>query len=483
MKTILILLDTLRKDICTHSNSEYVCNTPNIDKIAKTSYCYNNHYVGSLPCMPARRDIFTGRLDFFEKAWGGLEPYDKTFVNVLNENNIKTSIITDHHHYFKYGGEGYVQQFTNWHFERGQESDFFDDCTIKSDKEVHGRNNIQFLKNSRAFNRYSDYPTYKTFLNACDYIEKNKDESYFLMVEGFDPHEPFFVPKEYLEKQGISSNINGKSYISPQYGQLQDNQEELEYIFRRYLANVEFADAAVGELLNKLEELGQFNEVNIILTTDHGFHLGEHNVLGKGITHPYNELAQIPLFIKKAGNTHQSIINNLTQSIDLFPTICSIFNLDIDERVQGINLFSDSKRDSLVYGYFGQSVGITDGEYTLFQGIEKTEDLYHYSASLTKRKGYHVNFSEIETGHFLKHTQCPVYKVPISYNKLENSSVIIDEIFTSECYRNEDITQGKVIESLEINNMLKTKLVEQMINLEVPVEQFSRLGLKYLLSK
>ena len=79
--------------------------------------------VGSAPCMPARRDILTGRLNFLERSWGPIEPFDITLPKVLAEKNVFSHIVTDHPHYFRLGGEDYVQQFSTWDFYRGQEGD------------------------------------------------------------------------------------------------------------------------------------------------------------------------------------------------------------------------------------------------------------------------------------------------------------------------------------------------------------------------
>ena len=55
--------------------------------------------------MPARRDIFTGRMNFLERGWGGMEPYDRTLQGELRSHGVYTHITTDHTHYFELGGK------------------------------------------------------------------------------------------------------------------------------------------------------------------------------------------------------------------------------------------------------------------------------------------------------------------------------------------------------------------------------------------
>src|SRR4051794_12198514 len=109
MKTVLILIDTLNRNMLDVYNKQAWIKAPNIERLSKKSVIFDNHWAGSLPCMPARRDIQTGRLNFLERNWGPIEPFDITLPKVLQENDIFTHIITDHYHYFATGGENYCQ--------------------------------------------------------------------------------------------------------------------------------------------------------------------------------------------------------------------------------------------------------------------------------------------------------------------------------------------------------------------------------------
>lgn len=83
MRTIVVLMDTLRRDHLSCYNENTDCITENIKKFSEESCVFENHFTGSMPCMPARRDIFTGRLNFLERSWGPIEIFDKTLPKVL----------------------------------------------------------------------------------------------------------------------------------------------------------------------------------------------------------------------------------------------------------------------------------------------------------------------------------------------------------------------------------------------------------------
>lgn len=65
MRTVLVLMDTLRRQALSCYNPDTLAKTPNIDRFAKEATVFDEHWIGSAPCMPARRDVLTGRLNFW----------------------------------------------------------------------------------------------------------------------------------------------------------------------------------------------------------------------------------------------------------------------------------------------------------------------------------------------------------------------------------------------------------------------------------
>ena len=113
MKTVFILCDTLNRRMLPAYGGDAI--TPNMDRLASRSVVFDNHWCGSAPCMPARRDIMTGRLNFLEKPWGAMEPFDQSLQSILSgEKNVHTQMFSDHAHYVIPGGENYTKGFTAW---------------------------------------------------------------------------------------------------------------------------------------------------------------------------------------------------------------------------------------------------------------------------------------------------------------------------------------------------------------------------------
>lgn len=491
MKVVLVLMDTLRKDFLKTYNTNSFVATPNLDAFAQDSAVFDNHYIGSTPCMPARRDIMTGRLNFLERSWGPIEPFDITVSKVLQEHGVYSHLTTDHTHYFRLGGEGYINQFTTWDFHRGQEGDPWI-SRIKDPEwmpeQYYGKLRRQYQANREYWYEDEDkYPTPRTFKSACEWLELNKDEDdFFIQVEVFDPHEPFDVPKKYMEL--YDKVYTGPYFETPNYGEVDVPEEAVDYIRKRYAALMTMTDVHFGRLINKMKELGIYDDTLIIVTSDHGYFLGERELFGKNYMHNFNELAAIPLFVKDPVHRKQGErIKTVSQNIDIMPTILDYFAIPTPDEVQGKSWLPlldgrENEKEYAVYGAHGITVNITDGRYTYFRAPKPDNSpLNEYAGIPTTIRHYlgEQNPSEIEMGQFLERTPFPVYKIPIK------KPAILDGLGDMSGYTKDsllfdlEIDEGQTspLQDDELEDRMKHLLVEEMKKLEAPEEQFERLDL------
>ena len=374
MKAILVICDSLNRHYLPPYGNSWV-NAPNIDRFAKRSITFDNHWLGSAPCMPARRDMLTGRLNFLEREWGGLEPFDVPFPPLLQDQaGIFCHMETDHYHYFHIGGENYYMPFNTWAFHRGQESDtFVSRVASPEEPEFLGKWRAQYAKNQLAFETESDFPSPKTFQGAVDWLKANEGEDdYFLWVEAFDPHEPFDCPQEYLDLYG--DDWDGPLYNWSGYDTVDGVSEATKHLQRQYAATLTMTDRWFGKLLDEIERQNGFEDTLIILTTDHGHMLGEKNRTGKNHWHAWNEMAHLPLIVHLPGSYHAGERRSqLTQNIDIMPTLLDYFGASCEQSIHGeswmeiLHNNASAKRQAALYGWFGQTINITDGKYTYFR--------------------------------------------------------------------------------------------------------------------
>lgn len=84
MKVVMLMFDTLRRNKLPPYNSD-AFPLPNFARLEQKTVRFDNFYVGSMPCMPARRDLHTGRLNFLHRSWGPLEPFDDSIFDIMKK--------------------------------------------------------------------------------------------------------------------------------------------------------------------------------------------------------------------------------------------------------------------------------------------------------------------------------------------------------------------------------------------------------------
>lgn len=401
MKAIMLMFDSLNKHMLSAYGSDEAI-TPNFRRLREKTVRFNNCYVGSMPCMPARREIHTGRYNFLHRSWSPLEPFDDSMPEILKKHGIHTHMVTDHKHYWRDGGATYHSRYSTYEFIRGQEGDTWKGVVDKplyqyesgEPKEIKQRRitsrtqhqiNVQFMKNEE------DHHLARTINSGLEFIRTNQaTDNWFLQLECFDPHEPFFVPEKYLKMYGINDPSVFDGW--PPYYFVTESEERKSVIQKYYKALLTMVDTYVGKVLDYMDELDLWKDTMLIVNTDHGFLLGEHEWWGKNIMPLYNEVANIPLFIWHpqcgcAGESREA----LAQTIDLPATLLDFFGVDIPADMQGVSLRpairSDTPvRDYALFGYHGCHVNITDGRYVYMRApvVQGIDELYEYTLMPTR---------------------------------------------------------------------------------------------------
>ena len=122
MKAIVVMFDSLNRHMLPPYGCEWV-HAPNFERLAERTLVFENCYVGSMPCMPARRELHTGRYNLLHRSWGPIEPFDDSMPEILRHNGVYTHLITDHAHYWEDGGATYHTRYESYELVRGQEAD------------------------------------------------------------------------------------------------------------------------------------------------------------------------------------------------------------------------------------------------------------------------------------------------------------------------------------------------------------------------
>lgn len=387
MKTIFLLFDSLNlRYLQPYGNSEVYC--PNFQRVAQHAVTFDQCYAASLPCMPARRDLHTGRINFLHRSWGPMEPYDRSFISCLRDAGIYTHLISDHMHYWEEGGSNYHTKYDSWEIIRGQEGDGWipsiEPCDLSN---LLGRNDVfrrHDIANRKVMEESGKYPLDEITSNTMRFLANNHDkDNWFLHVESFDPHEPFFSHEEF--QQLYEDDYIGQEFDWPDYKKVSETKQQIEHCRKRYASLVSACDAFLGKLLDAFDEYSMWDDTQLIVTTDHGYLLGEHGWWAKTVQPVYNEVAHTPLFWwsplwKQAGTRS----DQLCQICDFAPTILRDYGIHIPEHMTGTPLKFDMtaqkqrEKDCCLFGLFGCYLNITDGDYVYMRRPRSTA-LFEYT--------------------------------------------------------------------------------------------------------
>ncbi len=347
--------------------------TPNLDRFAKRAVRFDQHVVGSLPCMPARHDILVGSLDFLWRPWGSIELWERPITAALTQAGITTQLISDHPHLFETGGENYHTEFTAWDYQRGHESDPW---KTRPDPSFVGVPTTTFrhmpYDDSRTYFRAEeDYPGPKTMAAAASWINTHAPyhEQFLLFVDEFDPHEPFDTPEPYASM--YDDTYNGPPLIWPPYAtnlvaQGKIGPAEVRKLRANYGAKLTMIDHWFGRVLDAIDRQQLWDDTAVIVTTDHGHYLGEGDIFGKPGTWIRETLGHSPLLVAWPGRRADapSSIRALTTNVDLHATLADVFNVEnhVTHRTHGRSLVplltesASSIRDWALSGVWGREV-------------------------------------------------------------------------------------------------------------------------------
>ena len=461
--------------------------TPNFTRLAQKSVALDTCYAGSLPCMPARRELHTGRYNFLHRSWGPLEPFDDSLPELLQKTGVYTHLISDHQHYWEDGGATYHHRYNTWEIVRGQEGDCWKAQVGDPEVPPHfGRMWRQDIVNRSYVSCEDDFPQAKVFRLGLEFLEKNKnDDNWFLHLETFDPHEPFIAPQKY--RNMYPHAYDGPPFNWPEYGRVTEPKDAVEHCRYEYAALLSMCDAYLGRVLDYMDMHGMWENTSLVVCTDHGFLLGEHDSWAKCVHPLYNEIVHIPLFIwdprvQRAGARRSALV----QTIDLPPTIMDFHGLSPTGDMRGKSLLPVLKSDKPVrefalFGLHGGHVNITDGKYVYMRDYtESNEPLYNYTLMPTHMRSM---FSVEEMRTMERHPGfsftkgCPLMKVT---SVMDSDSDIVMKEKTGNLLFDliSDPEQKKPLEDPENEARMVRELKRLLDESDAPHEQYERLGLQ-----
>lgn len=349
------------------------CQTPNIDRLSKQGVRFTRCYTQNPVCGPARAALMSGTYSRTNGVWGNGQSgkFSKTMGNRptlashFRNNGYQTARISKIYHMRVPGditaGVSGPDHKASWDIAINCKADeqwtegkshHWTKEKLRPDPE---RKRHYGLGYGGAFYEVQD-PTdgmAQADAKAANQAEKlikkfsKQDQPFFLAVGLVRPHVPLVAPKSDFDRYDIAklslpkqtpedwSDMPKAAISKNSQSSGLKNSRQKKSVLKAYFASVTFMDRQVGKILHAIEANGLSKNTIVVFTSDHGYHLGEHEFWQKLSLH--EESARIPMIIKAPG-FRRSETGSLSQQIDLFPTLAGLSGLNTPRHIQGKSL-------------------------------------------------------------------------------------------------------------------------------------------------
>jgi arylsulfatase A-like enzyme len=363
---LLIVIDSLRTDFVGAYGSRV--RTPNIDAIAGEGLRFTRAYPEAMPTVPARNSILSGRRHFpfrgwrdydgliGQPGWSPLDDVPNALPALLRRAGWWTAIVTDNpflgfappyaplrgsvHRFVKTGGQ----------LGGGRPVSSVPPKILRHwlHPSIRGAKTERvglYMANSRYWDNEERSFAAKVFKNATAVLEEAaRNRPFALMVDTYEPHEPWTPPPKYVRMYG-DPDWRGAEPAMPRYSRTSNwlSPSERGPVLRRlrdlYSAEITMTDRWLGVLLDKLHSLGLADDTVIVLVSDHGILLGEHGWTGKISVALHPALTRVPLIVVDPRRGRRAATSDWYASThDVAPTILSMAGVPVPKRMEGVDL-------------------------------------------------------------------------------------------------------------------------------------------------
>jgi arylsulfatase A-like enzyme len=491
---LFVTIDSLRRDVLgTYPDRRhgfpYEVATPNLDAFAERALVFDNHYAGSLPCMPQRREFLCGIQEFLWRPWGPVEPYDVTVPARLNEAGATTALLTDHYHYFEHGSHGYYEDFHGFEFVRGHEHDAWQTAPRYPDRRFLDQDNTHdvdptdpgpgrpgaYARNVADFDEFDerDFFAPKVFSRTAEWIGENQEwDQWFCYVDSFDVHEPFHCPEPYATMYTDEDPTDPALVHWPDYTTVEEQgmtERDVEFVQSQFAGKTTMVDRWFGRVLDRLDREGAWEDTVVVVTTDHGEMLGEHGTIMKNYMPVYDEIANTPLLIwHPDGRSDRT--DAVTSAVDIYATLLESGGASVPGNTHSRSLLplvtgeTDTHREYALYGYFGKDVCVTDGRYTYFHpGDDTTMNVY----STMQEQGS----ADPDDTATLPYVDTAVWRIPVQEIRRQATEPTLYDT-EDDPAQTANLVEERPAEAERMRGLVRDALE----TLEAPAEQFDRFG-------
>ena len=356
---LFLMSDQHRADVTGYEGNDVV-HTPVLDRLAKTGTVFRNAYTPSPVCIPARQCLMAGKLPktCACEGWIDLQPGYRTFAREFSRYAYNTVCSGKLHHIGQ-------DQMQGWRTRIAPDAEISDSyVTDRIEKEFaryrpapgtgkwSNQREIEEARPGEGPNQKFDK---RALQAALDHLERYFEDPLYLRPQChrpllfklslLQPHYPFFTDRErfeyYLNRVPVFCEEPCEHPVlslSQQNKPVHASEDAMRRATAAYYGMIDTMDTYFGNVLDKLEELGEdLDNWIIIYTSDHGEMLGEHGIWEK--TRFYEASVRVPLIIRwPARFPGGNVVSENVNLCDLFATLCELAGIDTPDGLDSRSL-------------------------------------------------------------------------------------------------------------------------------------------------
>lgn len=358
LNVLFIIADDLTATALSCYGNE-ICQTPHIDRLAAQGTRFTRAFCNATYCGPSRASFLSGYYPHATRVFGYTSPRPAIGARATWPQHFKnagyyTARVGKIYHMgvpgdIEKGSDGADDpaSWTEWFNSPGPEwkaPGHGETLEGNPDgkKPVVGGNTFVVVEADGDDLVHADG---KAAEKAVALLQQHGDEPFFLAVGFVRPHVPFVAPRRYFtpflpyDQLPLPVRVPNDWDDIPKPGINYKTSVNMKMDERRqkkaiggYYASVAYLDAQVGKLLAALDKSSQADNTLVIFTSDHGYHLGEHDFWAKVSLR--DESAMVPLIIKAPGKK-PATCRSLVELVDLYPSVASLCGLKVPAGLQG----------------------------------------------------------------------------------------------------------------------------------------------------
>lgn len=330
-----------------------IVQTPNMDRIGREGCVFHNAFVVNSLCLPSRATMLTGMYSHSTGAvsnvQGKIDPRLPLISDLLQKAGYETAFLGKSH------VEGALMDHDwDYYFGLGQ-ADYYRSRITEGIGGKYGPEQLYA----------GEYVDTLLTRKAVEWLQQKRDKPFCMFLWFYAPHAPFFRPRDLVndlngvpipvpptfdeDKKGYPGKPRAVADADDKIGYSEvysDDPRSLEELVKDHYAGVEDNDRNVGAVLEELERQGQLEKTAVLLSSDHGFFLGEHHLYDKRLM--YEPSIRVPMLLRCPGKVNPGATSDeMVLNLDMAPTLLQMAGLPVPSEMQGASMLPHAQGEKI----------------------------------------------------------------------------------------------------------------------------------------